>query len=86
MQWRAGEFAGASADDGSVDRARRWPNGLPRPDRGEPPATRPISSTPQEIEFVPRAPTRWLEPKLLVFIGVLVALSTKFAEFFDRRP
>lgn len=34
---------------------------------------------------MPQAPTRWLEPKLLVFIGVQVALSTKFAEFFDRR-
>jgi len=34
---------------------------------------------------VPQAPTRWLEPKLLVLIAVQVALSTKFAEFFDRR-
>jgi hypothetical protein len=34
---------------------------------------------------VPQSPTRWLAPKLLVFIGVQVALSTKFAEFFDRR-
>jgi hypothetical protein len=58
---------------------------LLRPDPGEPPATRPTSATPQEIEFVPQAPTRWLEPKLLVLIAVQVALSTKFAEFFDRR-
>jgi hypothetical protein len=56
-----------------------------RPDPGEPPTTRPASATPQEIGFVPQDPTRWLEPKLLVFIGVQVALSTKFAEFFDRR-
>ena len=34
---------------------------------------------------MPQAPTRWLEPKLLVLIAVQVALSTKFAEFFDRR-
>jgi hypothetical protein len=34
---------------------------------------------------VPQDPTRWLVPKLLVLIGVQVALSTKFAEFFDRR-
>ena len=34
---------------------------------------------------MPQEPTRWLEPKLLVLIGVQVALSTKFAEFFDRR-
>lgn len=34
---------------------------------------------------MPQSPTRWLAPKLLVFIGVQVALSTKFAEFFDRR-
>jgi hypothetical protein len=34
---------------------------------------------------VPQEPTRWLVPKLLVLIGVQVALSTKFAEFFDRR-
>jgi hypothetical protein len=40
---------------------------------------------PQEIEFVPQEPTRWLEPRLLALIGVQVALSTKFAEFFDRR-
>jgi hypothetical protein len=58
---------------------------LLRPDPGEPPAVRPTSAKPQEIEFVPQAPTRWLEPKLLVLIAVQVALSTKFAEFFDRR-
>jgi hypothetical protein len=58
---------------------------LPHPDPGEPPATRPSSARPQEIEFVPQEPTRWLEPKLLVLIAVQVALSTKFAEFFDRR-
>jgi hypothetical protein len=40
---------------------------------------------PAQIEFVPQEPTRWLVPKLLVLIGVQVALSTKFAEFFDRR-
>ena len=34
---------------------------------------------------MPQAPTRWLEPKLLMLIAVQVALSTKFAEFFDRR-
>ena len=34
---------------------------------------------------MPQGPTRWLEPKLLVLIAVQVALSTKFAEFFDRR-
>ena len=34
---------------------------------------------------MPQEPTRWLEPKLLVLIAVQVALSTKFAEFFDRR-
>ena len=34
---------------------------------------------------MPQAPTRWLEPKLLVLIAVQVALSTKFAEFFDCR-
>jgi hypothetical protein len=58
---------------------------LLRPDPGEPPAKRPTSATPQEIEFVPQVPTRWLEPKLLMLIAVQVALSTKFAEFFDRR-
>ena len=34
---------------------------------------------------MPQEPTRWLVPKLLALIGVQVALSTKFAEFFDRR-
>ncbi len=34
---------------------------------------------------MPQQPTRWLEPKLLALIAVQVALSTKFAEFFDRR-
>ncbi len=34
---------------------------------------------------MPQEPTRWLEPKLLALIAVQVALSTKFAEFFDRR-
>ena len=34
---------------------------------------------------MPQEPTRWLVPKLLVLIAVQVALSTKFAEFFDRR-
>ena len=34
---------------------------------------------------MPQEPTRWLEPKLLMLIAVQVALSTKFAEFFDRR-
>ena len=34
---------------------------------------------------MPQGPTRWMEPKLLVLMGVQVALSTKFAEFFDRR-
>jgi hypothetical protein len=58
---------------------------LLHPDPGEPPAARPTSATPQQIEFVPQEPTRWLEPKLLVLIAVQVALSTKFAEFFDRR-
>jgi hypothetical protein len=78
-------YAAASAGDGAAGRRRRRSEGLLRPDPGEPPARRPISSTPQEIEFVPQTPTRWLAPKLLVFIGVQVALSTKFAEFFDRR-
>ena len=31
------------------------------------------------------AATQWLAPKLLLFIGVQMALSTRFAEFFDRR-
>ncbi len=70
---------------GSSDRGHLWPHGLLRPDPGEPPAKRPTSATPQEIEFVPQVPTRWLEPKLLMLIAVQVALSTKFAEFFDRR-
>ena len=78
------ESAGASAGGGPVDRRHHWPHGLLHPDPGEPPATRPTSATPQEIEFVPQQPTRWLEPKLLVLIAVQVALSTKFAEFFDR--
>ena len=56
---------------------------MPAP--GVPPLTRPTSSVPGQIEFVPQEPTRWLVPKLLVLIGVQVALSTKFAEFFDRR-
>ena len=34
---------------------------------------------------MPHQPTRWLEPKPLVLTAVQVALSTKFAEFFDRR-
>jgi len=50
-----------------------------------PPLTRPAGTAPEEIEFVPQEPTRWLVPKLLALIGVQVALSTKFAEFFDRR-
>jgi hypothetical protein len=79
------EPAGASAVGGSSDRGHLWPHGLLRPDPGEPPAKRPTSATPQEIEFVPQVPTRWLEPKLLMLIAVQVALSTKFAEFFDRR-
>ena len=79
------EPAGASAGGGSSDRGHLWPHGLLRPDPGEPPAKRPTSATPQEIEFVPQVPTRWLEPKLLMLIAVQVALSTKFAEFFDRR-
>jgi hypothetical protein len=78
-------FAEASAGDGSTVGGRPGSDGRLRPDPGEPPATRPTSPTPGEIEFVPQAPTRWLAPKLLVFIGVQVALSTKFAEFFDRR-
>src|SRR3954470_21686189 len=79
------EFAGASAEDGSAGRGPPRSDGPWRPDPGEPPATRPTSPIPREIEFVPQAPTRWLAPKLLVLIGVQVALSTKFAEFFDRR-
>ena len=79
------EPSGASAVGGSSDRGHLWPHGLLRPDPGEPPAKRPTSATPQEIEFVPQVPTRWLEPKLLMLIAVQVALSTKFAEFFDRR-
>jgi hypothetical protein len=59
--------------------------GLRRPEPGSPPLARPASTAPQEIEFVPQGPTRWLVPKLLALIGVQVALSTKFAEFFDRR-
>ena len=78
------ETAGASAGGGSSDRRHHRMPGLPRPDPGEPPAVRPTSAKPQEIEFVPQGPTRWLEPKLLVLIAVQVALSTKFAEFFDR--
>ena len=64
------ETAGASAGSGS-DR-------LLHPDPGEPPTTRPTSARPQDIEFVPQEPTRWLEPKLLLLIAVQVALSTKF--------
>jgi hypothetical protein len=56
-----------------------------RPEPGQPPFVRPASEAPDQIEFVPQEPTRWLVPKLLVLIGVQVALSTKFAEFFDRR-
>jgi hypothetical protein len=78
-------FAEASAGEGATVRGRPASVGPLRPDPGEPPATRPTSATPHEIEFVPQTPTRWLVPKLLVFIGVQVALSTKFAEFFDRR-
>jgi hypothetical protein len=77
-----GESAGAATTgDGSQPPAAsvRWP------DPGQPPRTRPTSAAPQEIEFVPQEPTRWLVPKLLMLIGVQVALSTKFAEFFDRR-
>jgi hypothetical protein len=55
------------------------------PEPGEPPVARPLAPAPDQIEFVPQEPTRWLVPKLLVLIGVQVALSTKFAEFFDRR-
>jgi hypothetical protein len=73
------------AGDGSAGRGRAGLNEPLRPDPGEPPTARPTSPSPQAIEFVPQEPTRWLAPKLLVFIGVQVALSTKFAEFFDRR-
>src|SRR5919112_5802217 len=58
---------------------------VPRPEPGQPPFVRPASDAPDQIEFVPQEPTRWLGPKLLVLIAVQVALSTKFAEFFDRR-
>src|SRR5919112_3076071 len=58
---------------------------VPRPEPGQPPFVRPASDAPDQIEFVPQEPTRWLAPKLLVLIAVQVALSTKFAEFFDRR-
>ena len=58
---------------------------VPMPEPGEPPAHTTHLRAPDEIEFVPQEPTRWLEPKLLVLIAVQVALSTKFAEFFDRR-
>ena len=68
-------FAGASAGDGPAGRGRPCSDGPVRPDPGEPPATRPTSPTPREIEFVPQTPTRWLAPKLLVFIGVQVAFS-----------
>jgi hypothetical protein len=70
------ERAGAPGEKGQSVR-------FPAP--GVPPLMRPTSNAPEQIEFVPQEPTRWLVPKLLVLIGVQVALSTKFAEFFDRR-
>jgi hypothetical protein len=79
------EIAGSAAEGEGSDRRRGRPRRPLRPDPGEPPDTRPTSATPLEIEFVPQGPTRWMEPKLLALMGVQVALSTKFAEFFDRR-
>ncbi len=75
------EAVQGEAVQGEADAGER----LRRADPGTPPLTRPASIAPDEIEFVRQEPTRWLVPRLLALIGVQVALSTKFAEFFDRR-
>jgi hypothetical protein len=82
--WRWHDGAGKPERAGATSKG---PGDLavPMPEPGEPPVIRPTSAAPDQMEFVPQEPTRWLVPKLLVLIGVQVALSTKFAEFFDRR-
>jgi hypothetical protein len=54
---------------GGPGRARAAGNGpgdpaaVPMPEPGEPPLARPTSAAPNQIEFVPQEPTRWLVPK-----------------------